>query len=174
MRRIAVIGCSGGGKSTLVRGLATRLGLPVVHLDVLYWRPGWVEGDYAAFRERLTEAVSGERWITDGNFPDSADLHFARADLIVWVDQPRLLCLWRVIWRVIATGAGRRPDLPEGCRESFDPWLWGYVWNWDRDTRPKVEAALAEHAPNTPVVRLRNDRETAAWLGATEASFSRF
>lgn len=173
MQRIAVIGCSGGGKSTLVQNLAARRGLPVIHLDVLYWAPGWVGGDYEVFRRHLTEAVSGERWITDGNFPDSADLHFARADLIVWVDQPRLLCLWRVIWRVIATGGGRRPDLPEGCQERFDPWLWSYVWNWDRDTRPKVEIALAEHAPKTPLVRLRSDQAAAAWLSAIEAPLSR-
>ena len=173
MRRIAVIGCSGGGKSTLVRALAARLGLPVIHLDVLYWEPGWVEGDYAAFRRRLAEAVSAEQWIADGNFPDSGDLHFARAETVVWVDQPRLLCLWRVIWRVVVTGGGRRPDLPEGCRETFDPWLWGYVWNWNRETRPKVEASLADHAPGTSLVRLRSDREIAAWLATINSPLSR-
>lgn len=164
MNRIAIIGCSGGGKSTLARRLGEKLGLPIVHLDVLYWKPGWTEGDPATFGARLAEAVAGDRWITDGNFPDIAALHFARADLIVWVDQPRLLCLWRVVWRVIATARRRRPDLPEGCPETFDPWLWGYIWKWDRDTRGHIEAALREHAPATPMVRLRSDREIAAWL----------
>jgi adenylate kinase family enzyme len=166
MDRIAIIGCSGGGKSTLAQRLGERLGLPVVHLDVLYWAPNWTKGDYAAFRARLAEAVAGERWVADGNFPDSGDLHFARADLIVWVDHPRLLCLWRSIWRVVATRGRRRPDLPEGCAETFDPWLWGYIWNWDRVTRSQIEAALSKHAPATPIVRLRNDREIAAWLAS--------
>jgi len=133
-------------------------------VDVLYWQPGWTLGDDAAFRARLAEAVAGVRWVTDGNFPDSADLHLARADLIVWVDQPRLVCLWRVVWRVIANGRRRRPDLPEGCDESFDPWLWGYVWRWDRETRPDVEAAIARHAPATPVIRLTCDAQINDWL----------
>jgi len=164
MNRIAVIGCSGGGKSTLARRLAERLNLPVIHLDVLYWKPGWTKGDHDAFRERLAVAVAGERWISDGNFPDSGDLHYARAELIVWIDQPRLLCLWRSIWRVIKTRGRRREDLPAGCPETFDPWLWGYIWNWDRDTRGPVEAALSTHARATPVVRLRSDREIETWL----------
>jgi len=164
MNRIAIIGCSGGGKSTLAGRLSERLDLPLIHLDVLYWAPNWTEGDHDAFRARLAEAVAGERWISDGNFPDSADLHLARADLVVWVDQPRLLCLWRVIWRVIVTGGQRRPDLPEGCDETFDPWLWGYVWRWDRATRPNIEAAIARYAPTTPLARLRSDKDIAAWL----------
>jgi len=166
LQRIAVIGCSGGGKSTLARRLAEQLSLPTVHLDVLYWKPGWIQGDQGAFRERLAAAVAGERWVCDGNFPDSGDLHFARADLIVWVDQPRLLCLWRSIWRVITTGDRRRADLPEGCPETFDPWLWRYIWNWDRVTRSQVDAALSRYAAVTPIVRLRSDREIAAWLAS--------
>ena len=170
MQRIAIIGCSGGGKSTLARRLGERLRLPLIHLDVLYWAPRWTEGDYEAFRARLAEAVAGERWISDGNFPDSADLHIARADLIVWVDQPRLICLWRVVWRVIVTGGRRRPDLPEGCEETFDPWLWRYVWRWDRDTRPNIEAAIARHAAKTPLVRLSSDGAARRWLNGLAPS----
>jgi len=173
VNRIAIIGCSGGGKSTLARRLTERLGLPIVHLDVLYWGPNWTTGDYAAFRVSLAEAVGGEQWISDGNFPDSADLHLARADLIVWVDQPRLLCLWRVVWRVIVTGGRRRPDLPEGCPETFDPWLWGYVWRWDRETRPAMEAAIARHARATPLIRLSSDARIKAWLAGVSPAATR-
>ena len=43
MRRALVIGSGGAGKSTLARELGARAGLPVVHLDRLYWRPGWTK-----------------------------------------------------------------------------------------------------------------------------------
>jgi adenylate kinase family enzyme len=164
-QRIAVIGRSGGGKSTLTRALSAALGLPMAHLDVLYWRPGWAKSDDDSFRERLAAALSGGRWISDGNFTSSAaDLHIAGAQLIVWVDQPRWLCLRRALWRALSERGGKRTDMAEGCDEKFDPEFYRYIWNWDRDTRPKVEAALAKWAASTPVVRLKSDAEIAAFV----------
>ena len=164
MNRIAIVGCSGGGKSTLARALGARLGLPIIHLDVIFWRPGWIEGDLVETLDQVNEAVSADRWICEGNFIRASALRFQRADLIVWVDQPRLTCLRRAIWRAI-TGFGRdRPDLAPGCPEKIDFAFYAYIWNWNRLTRPRIEAAIAEHAPSTPLVRLRNDRDVAAWL----------
>jgi adenylate kinase family enzyme len=164
MDRIAIIGCSGGGKSSLARALAARLGLPTAHLDVLFWRPGWKASDDADFRTRLAAALAGGRWITDGNFSRVADLHIAGAQLIVWVDQPRALCVRRALGRVITARGRVRADMAEGCPERIDLEFLRYIWRWNIDTRPKVEAAIARHAPTTPVVRLRSDREIADWL----------
>ena len=164
MDRIAVIGCSGGGKSTLARKLSARLGLPAVHLDVLFWRPGWVESDDAGFRERLSDALAGGRWITDGNFSRHGALHFGGAELIVWVDQPRLLCVRRALWRALTQFGRKRADMAEGCRERIDLKFLVYIWTWNRVTRPRIEAALAAFAPATPVVRLTSDRAIAGWL----------
>ena len=60
MRRIIVVGCQGSGKTSLALRLGRNLGLPVVHLDVLYWRPGWKEADKASFGVRFTDAIAGE------------------------------------------------------------------------------------------------------------------
>jgi adenylate kinase family enzyme len=162
--RIAVIGCSGGGKSTLARGLGAKLDLPVVHLDVLFWLPGWKESDAERFHAKLAEALAGGRWITDGNFSRHGDLHFARAELIVWVDQPRWLCLLRALTRAIKERGRNRADMAEGCEEKIDFAFLVYIWNWNRLTRPRIEAAIASHAAHTPLVRLTNDRVIAAWL----------
>jgi len=165
MERIAIIGCSDGGKSSLARRLGERLGLPVIHLDVLFWRPGWIESEDDPFRRRLARALAPGRWVADGNVPRlAADLHLAQAQLIVWIDQPRLLCLWRVFWRALTERGGRRADMAEGCDERIDLDFYLYVWRWNADTRPAIEAAIALHAPRTPTVRLRSDREIAAWL----------
>ena len=43
MRRIAIIGAGGAGKSTLARQLGEVLGIEVIHLDALFWKPGWVD-----------------------------------------------------------------------------------------------------------------------------------
>src|SRR5450631_2597540 len=116
MRRIVILGCSGSGKSTLARRLGARLGLPVVHLDVLFWEPGWTEPDNAAFRARVGAAIAGDAWVSDGNYTTRTfDLRLPRADLIVWMDTPRLVCLARTLKR--SALARPRPDLPVGCEE---------------------------------------------------------
>lgn len=165
MRRVAVIGRSGGGKSTLARKLGAKLDLPVVHLDVVFWRPGWVESETEPMRERLLAATDGGAWVIDGNFTSRvADLTLGRADAIVWVDQPRSLCLRRAIWRSLSQQGRTRADMAEGCDEKFDLNFYAYIWNWDRDSRPRMEAAIARFAPGIPLVRLRNDAEIAAFL----------
>ena len=63
-QRIVVVGC-GSGKSTLARKLGQRLALPVVHLDVLHYLPGWTRASLADFRDRVTKAHQGEAWISE-------------------------------------------------------------------------------------------------------------
>src|SRR4051812_10039368 len=118
MRRIIVVGCQGSGKTSLSRNLGRKLGLPVVHLDVLYWRPGWKASDTASFRTRVADAIAGDRWVVDGSFSGLAfDLTLARADTLVVIDRPRCLCQWRVACRsAFARGCG--PTCPGGARNS--------------------------------------------------------
>src|SRR5258708_28792734 len=81
MRRIIVVGCQGSSKTSLALKLGRKLGLPVVHLDVLYWRAGWKESDKASFRVRVADAIAGVRWVVDGSFSGQAfDLTLVRAD----------------------------------------------------------------------------------------------
>jgi hypothetical protein len=63
MRRIIVVGSQGSGKTNLSRNLGRKLELPVVHLDVLYWQPGWKASDTASFRVRVADAIAGDEWI---------------------------------------------------------------------------------------------------------------
>ena len=165
MRRIAIVGCSGGGKSTLAIALGERLGLPVIHLDVLFWRPGWVQSEPAPFRARVAQALAGEAWISEGNFiTGMADLRFARADTIIWIEQPRLRCLWRAVARVVKHRRKPRADMASGCRERFDLPFYRYIWNWNAQARPRMDAAIAEHGAGARLLRLRGDGEIAAFL----------
>jgi hypothetical protein len=67
MRRVVILGCSGAGKSTFARALGARLGVPVVHLDALFWRPGWVEPENKAFRAAVAAAIAGD--LSDADHP---------------------------------------------------------------------------------------------------------
>lgn len=141
-RRIAIIGSPGSGKSTLSRALAARTGLPLVHLDQLHWEAGWTEPEESVWRARVARAAEGESWIIDGNYGGTMAPRLARADLVLWLDFPTALCLWRLGKR-IAGGYGRvRPDMAEGCPEKLD---WGFVWyvaRFRRDGRVRLLAAL--------------------------------
>jgi adenylate kinase family enzyme len=165
LRRIVITGCSGSGKSTLARQLGQRLGLPVVHLDVLFWCPGWKERDTADFRTRVTQAHAGNAWISEGNYiTKTFDLRLPRADIFITLDRSRWLCLVRVVSRVIFRRA--RADLAEGCPEHFDWELLVFIWNFEQVTRPRIEAARLALCPDVPVIRLRSEREIAAFLAA--------
>lgn len=168
MQRIAIVGCSGGGKSTLARALGARLGLPIIHLDTLFWKPGWVESDPDAFRAALDAAVSEDRWVSDGNFTGASALRFARADTIIWIALPRWVCLWRAFRRSVLAFGRSRSDLAPGCPERIDLAFYAYIWNWDRLTRPKMEQALRDHGAPARLIRLADDRAVRDFLATLD------
>ena len=143
MQRIVILGNAGSGKSTLARQIGARLGVPVVHLDTLFWETGWVEPDAETFRTRVRNAVAGEAWVCEGNYARRTfDLRLPRADLVIWLDTPRLTCLKRVILRSVLNKP--RPDLPAGCTERLDRaflTFLKFVWTFDRGYRPGIEAS---------------------------------
>jgi adenylate kinase family enzyme len=145
MRRVLVIGCGGAGKSTFARELAARVGLPLVHLDQLYWRPGWTPTPLPEWEALVREAVAGERWVIDGNYGGTLALRLEAADTAVFLDVPRRTCLRRVVVRGVR-GRGRpRADLAPGCPEKLpDLEFLRWIWSYPRHVRPRMLAQLEE------------------------------
>ncbi len=86
-------------KSVLARRLGKAHTIPVCHLDRYYWRPGWVEVDQKAFTEVHKALISQDQWIVEGNSMITFDERVEAADTIIYLDLPRLSCLWRVVKR---------------------------------------------------------------------------
>lgn len=174
MRRIVILGCAGSGKSTLARRLGERLGVPVIHLDALNWEPGWNAVTNETFRARLEEAISGEMWITDGNYAiHSFDLRMPRADLVIWVERSPLYCVWRVFRRAFRSHFSADEDLADGCKENIDRRFFHrlrFIAGFNRVNRPRIKAARMAHGPNIPVIVLRGDREISAFLKSVSAT----
>ena len=166
MEQVAILGAGGAGKSELARRLAERTGLPVVHLDALYWRPGWTAPPEEEFRPMLDAAVAEERWILDGNFlrDDAGDPRFARADTVVFLDLPRTACLRRAVWRAVRDRTRRRADLPAGCPESLELSFLRWVWRYPAKNRPDVLRRLDALGEDVAVYRLRSDADVEGFL----------
>jgi adenylate kinase family enzyme len=165
MRRVVIIGNSGTGKSTLAQRIGQRLGLPVVHMDALFWLPGWVESEIGPFRKRVAAAHAGERWVSEGNYTTrTADLRFPQADTILWLRRPTWLCLLRAMWRSLTTFGVTRPDMAPGCPEKIDLGFYRWIWDFDRRDAVNFELLLDEHAAHAWVRRLDSDADTRRFL----------
>ena len=168
MNRIAVIGCGGSGKSTLSRQLGERLEIPVVHLDKLFWRPGWTRSPREEFEAKVREAVAGERWVLDGNFGSTQHIVFPAADTLVWLDFPRAVCFYRVIKRLIAYQGRTRPDLPEGCPEKLDFEFLEWVLTFPENGRQRIISELARRPRGQRLIVLRDPGEVGRFLQDVE------
>jgi adenylate kinase family enzyme len=118
-RKIAVVGISGNGKTTLARRLARRLDVPYVELDALNHLPGWTEASPEALRIAVKDAMRSDGWVLDGSYHSKiGDIVFERADAVVWLDQPLPLVLWRLVRRAIRDIRTKR-ELFNGNRQSW-------------------------------------------------------
>ncbi|MGE0152968.1 MAG: adenylate kinase [Reyranellaceae bacterium] len=162
MQRVLVIGCSGAGKTHLAQALAARTGLPVVHLDAHFWRPGWVEPAKAEWEAQLAVLLAEPAWIMDGNYGGSLVQRLPRADTAILLDYPTWLCLWRVLKRTLRHRGRNRPDIGAGCVERFDWSFLRYVLAYRRQHRPRALAKLAGFSGDFLV--LKSPRETDRYL----------
>lgn len=164
MRRILVIGSGGAGKSTVALELGKRLNLPVIHLDALYWRPGWLERSANEWQHMVEDLLQEECWIIDGNYGRTLERRLSAADTVVFLDLPRWLCLWRVLKRRLRFHGRSRPDMAEGCPERLTGEFLRWIWFYAERRRAGILAQLREVAQEKEVVVLHSPREVESFL----------
>jgi adenylate kinase family enzyme len=166
MRRVLVIGSPGAGKSRLSARLAAKLSVPVHYLDRHHWLPGWKYRDTASAREIVGALADTPEWVMDGNFAETFDLRMPRADTLVWLDYPRSACVRRILMRTIKDYGKQKPDLPEGCPETFDPGVFRFAWRFPAESRPQIVAGIERFGSHLGVFRLRSDQDVAEFSRA--------
>lgn len=170
MRRALVVGCPDAGKTTLARCLSEKLALPLIHLDVHYWRPGWTPSYRDDWRARAAKLTDAPEWIMDGNFPDTFDIRMPHADSLVWLDYSPAICLLRVLHRRLKYASRARADLPVGCREGFDPKLIRFIlWDFPIYGRRKIVEAIERFGLHLEVTRLCSDSDAEDFLSRLAA-----
>lgn len=160
------MGAPGSGKSTLARGLGARTGLPVIHMDHIHWKPGWVERPRAEKIEMARAVLAQDAWIFEGGFFTIQSERLARAQVVIWLDLPVGLRMWRVFRRTVCWYGRVRPDLQEGCPEGRNPGMlefWRFIWRTRHSGRQRVAASLEPVPEHLKLYHLRSVREVRAF-----------
>ena len=171
MQRILVMGSSGSGKSTFAKRLSAITGIPMVSVDALFWKPGWVESGKAEFHERLTAAARQPRWIMDGNFTSHlVELRRDACDTLIWFDLPRATCMMGVLTRIAKSYGQVRPEMAEGCPEKIDLEFFHYVWTFRKKIRPKLLAYFEGLRPDQTFITFTDRAQADRYLSDLAAA----
>ena len=147
MEKVIVIGCPGSGKSTFSRELAKKTGLPLYHLDTLYWNADKTTVEREVFLERLGGVMATDAWILDGNYASTMELRLATCDTVFFLDYPTDVCLEGVR----ARRGKARSDMP-WIEWEEDAQFVEYVRRFAAEQRPEVLSFLQKYKEKNIVV----------------------
>lgn len=157
-RRVAVIGCPGGGKSTFSRALRDATGLPLYHLDAIYWRKDRTHLSREEFYPLMQEIIERDEWIIDGNYNSTLEWRIAACDLLIFLDYPAEVCLTGVR----ARRGQIRSDMP-WAEDGEDEEFLSFIRAFAAESRPRI-LELIEKCPDKDVVIFRTREETDGYL----------
>lgn len=169
-QRIVIVGNTGTGKTTLARQLADRMGALHIEMDALHWEPNWTEAPLDVFRDRLSQATTGDTWTLDGNYSKVRDIAWGRADTIIWLDFSLWIILPRLLRRTLRRVI-RREELWGGNRETWRGAFFSrdslFLWalsTYRRRKRSYLDYLSRPEYAHLKAVRFRSPRALKRWL----------
>ncbi|HYF81568.1 MAG TPA: DNA topology modulation protein [Clostridia bacterium] len=164
MRKIAIVGSGGAGKSTLARRLGEITGVEVFHLDRLFWRPGWIPISKDELAVSVQKIVCTDSWIIDGNYSGTMELRFQAADTIIFLDFPLWTCLWGIFKRRLMYAGRTRPCMTEGCDEKLDLEFILWVLTFPFKRRKGIIEKLHKHSHGKDVFILKSRKAVCKFI----------
>ena len=168
IKKILIIGSGGAGKSTLAAELGGILGLEVTHLDAHFWSPGWVPTPRPQWIETVEKLKSRDAWIMDGHYGSTLEMRLEASDAVVFLDFPKIICVWRAIRRRFQNTGVSRPDMAPGCPERF---LHGeflkfllWIWRFPRVESPSVVRRLRGYSDAKRIIILRRPKDVRRFM----------
>jgi adenylate kinase family enzyme len=169
MERIVVIGTTGSGKTTLAQQISSQLNIPHIELDALYWNPNWSESTTEVFYSRVNKALSGDRWVVDGNYSKVRNLIWSKADTLVWLDLPLFTTFRRLLRRTVQRVVTQE-ELWSGNRETLQQTLsqdsillWLFLTYHKHRCEYPLLLKQAEYA-HLKIIHLRSPQAAHIWL----------
>jgi adenylate kinase family enzyme len=162
MERVAIVGCGGSGKTYLARQIATRLDLPLTHLDAIYYDDEWKTLPTEEFSGIQRTLVAEPRWIIEGNYASTLPIRLQAADTIIVMDLPARTCLLGIVQRRLRHRGGQHQAIGVYDRLSWN--FIRYILGYRTSMRPRVHQLIAEHAPAARMVILPNRRAAQRFL----------
>ena len=163
--RVAVVGPTGAGKSTFSRHLHELTGLPLYHLDLIWWKPDKTHVSREEFDRQLAAMTQEEKWIIEGDYSRTYEPRVGACDTVIFLDYDEQTCVQGLMQRV----GQQRPDI-HWVEEKLEPELVDYARSFREAQRPKLLAALEKH-PDKQILTFRTREQADAWLEALEKSW---
>ena len=157
MKKIIVIGCPGSGKSTFSKKLNKLTGIPLYHLDMLYWNEDRTKVPREEFIKELDSIIDKDRWIIDGNYESTMEKRIDACDTVIFLDYPTEVCISGIMER----RGKARGDMPwiEKSDEVDEEFL-SWVRDYNTESRPVVMELLKKY----------NDREIMIFTSRDDAN----
>ena len=147
MKKIIVIGCPGSGKSTVSRALHNKTGIPLYHLDMMYWNADKTTVEKSVFLERLSAVLEKDEWVIDGNYGSTMELRMAACDTVIFLDYPLDVCLDGIKER-----RGKpRSDMP-WIETEEDAEFIEFIKNYNEQQKPKVLELLKKYGDKNIII----------------------
>ena len=156
--KILVLGCSGSGKSTFSKTLHELTGLPLFHLDNLWWNEDRSHISRDEFDKKLETILAKDKWIIDGDYSRTYEMRIRSCDTIIFLDFSEKQCMEGIINRVGKT----RTDIP-WVENQLDPELVELVRNYNGKNRPELYS-LIEKYPDKKVIIFNTREQAQSWL----------
>ena len=148
MEKVLIIGCPGSGKSTFGRKLQRITGLPLYHLDMMYWKKDRTSVEKDVFLDKLQCVMENPKWIIDGNYCSSMEMRFKECDTIFFLDYPTKVCIQGVESRK----GQPRSDMPWIENDNIDEEFISFINNYNSETRPRVLGLLEKYKMKNIVI----------------------
>ena len=154
MKKIIVIGCPGSGKSTFARALHNKIGIPLYHLDMMYWNADKTTVKKSVFLERLSAVLKKDEWIIDGNYRATMEMRMASCDTVIFLDYSVDVCLDGIQKR----RGTSRSDMPWVENEE-DAAFVEFIKSFHEQERPRILELMEAHSDKNMITF--TDREEA-------------